>query len=134
MTDLDSWKSTADIGVAVGTLILAGFAILQWRETRKTAQRQLRAYVLNSRAVISNIVVGGDPQVEVEIKNWGQTPAYEVTATSNITLAAFPLKEFPSQPPSVSKITVGPGSHFFRLSNLGLPLTPEFIRGSWPST
>ena len=78
---------------------------------RDTAERQLRAYINNSRAVISNATTGMIPEVEIEVKNWGQTPAYRVRHTANITLAIFPLNVDIPQPAALSETTVGPGSN-----------------------
>jgi hypothetical protein len=80
---------------------------------RDTAERQLRAYINNSRAVISNVTTGMIPEVEIEVKNWGQTPAYRVRHTANITLAIFPLNVNIPQPAAPSETTIGPGSIFF---------------------
>src|SRR4051812_42536554 len=66
------------------TAVIAGAAVFQWRETRKTAERQLRAYVLNSSTGLIDgtgrqppppVDRTDQPGVMLEIKNYGQTPA-----------------------------------------------------------
>jgi len=118
------------------TLILAVGTLCLWLATKrlvrgaeKTAERQLRAYVINWRAIISNVTAGEIPEVEIEVKNFGQTPAYRVRHVARITLAIFPLIEDLALPPALSRITVGPGSIFFLRARLSEPLGADHVDG-----
>lgn len=75
------------------TAVIAGAAVFQWRETRLTAERQLRAYVQNFSTSLyeaSNLEFAtfvdrtGQVAVAVVIKNMGQTPAYKVLHWSSV--------------------------------------------------
>src|SRR5258706_6905725 len=87
--------------VAIGTLFIAAFTVILafataflWGATRQlvkgaddTAKRQLRAYVFVDSVNVANVVEGsGPPESRVIIKNFGQTPAYQVTCVDWIAL------------------------------------------------
>jgi hypothetical protein len=94
----------------------------------KTAERQLRAYVNNVSTIIRNVEVGKVPEVRVEIKNWGQTPAYRVRHIGSYTLAVFPWSGVTSPPPYQSESIIGPGSNAFMLLK-GHALAAEHVAG-----
>jgi hypothetical protein len=95
----------ATVGLWSATILLV------W-DARKTAERQLRAYV-----VIYGKGVRSKPGCfisDIEIKNVGQTPAYDVVAVVVTDILPFPLpKNFdftlvsPDTPPSIGLL--GPG-------------------------
>jgi hypothetical protein len=71
--------------IAAFTVILAFSTIFLWVATRslvkgaeRTARFQLRAYIGIDQITISNVSAGEKPLVHVRIKNYGQTPAYDV--------------------------------------------------------
>ena len=64
------WASTGDL--------VAG--------AKDTAERQLRAYVAIETVSINEVFAGGTPYAEVRIKNFGQTPAYELSCIGGIVL------------------------------------------------
>jgi hypothetical protein len=81
-------------------LFIATFAL--WWSTRrlvkgadKTAERQLRAYVLVKNITISGVVEGGTPQAEIILENSGQTPAYDVKNWVAIGFIDYPPKSMP---------------------------------------
>ncbi|UTW53265.1 hypothetical protein KFF05_07920 [bacterium SCSIO 12827] len=61
-------------------------------ETRKNAERQLRAYVMVESANIKKLKIGEIPEVSVTLKNFGQTPAYDVRVWGVPGFQDFPLK------------------------------------------
>jgi hypothetical protein len=71
------------------TAVIAIAAIAQWRETRKTSQRQLRAYVgVTTGTVIFEVSENKImAKATIRIKNYGQTPAYGVGSTACIEAA-----------------------------------------------
>jgi hypothetical protein len=103
------------------TAIIAAAAVVQWRETRKTAERQLRAYVINSSAALFDgssmmpapfIDRTDQPGVILEINNFGQTPAYEVVHWAELQVAPIGQEWAMKPPPSLGNPThsvVGPG-------------------------
>jgi len=75
-------KSQAE--VARGTL----------KTMQDTAERQLRAYVFVESAQVVNVIDGtGSPEAHVTIKNYGQTPAYEL-----VNFSGFAIDEYPTPP------------------------------------
>jgi hypothetical protein len=56
-----------------------------------TSRAQLRAYVLVSRSVVTNVADGtGIPEAQVTIKNFGQTPAYNVINVGGFAIDRYP--------------------------------------------
>jgi hypothetical protein len=99
----------------LATLSIASFTFTLWLATNKlwvasenTAKRQLRAYVFicDARRITAHIPALG---VSIEIKNTGQTPAYDVTL---YTGAVFDADPFTSIRPALKKegfYLIGPG-------------------------
>ena len=77
------------------TAILAFSTIFLWVATRalvksaeRTAQRQLRAYVGVEGVSIKKITADEKPFIVIKLKNFGQTPAYDVTHWMDMATAA----------------------------------------------
>jgi hypothetical protein len=90
----------------IATWILAGAGILQFIILvgtffimRDTARRQLRAYVCIESGLVT-FPQPNMPEVLIEYKNTGQTPAYNTNAWINLWFGPHPLKE---RIPSASK-------------------------------
>ena len=92
---------------ATGFLALA--ALGQFELTRRTAIRQLRAYVFIDKCEITGLLGDGLPQLQVSIKNSGETPAYKVDATIGLQyypsatedLVKSPIVTFPIEGASI---------------------------------
>jgi hypothetical protein len=97
-------RRAREILTIVGLFGAAFFAALQWRVFRQQAadfrdqgQRQLRAYVFPDDVSIENAdadlskAESAAPRFDVKIKNYGITPAYNVTNIVGGTFAPFPL-------------------------------------------
>jgi hypothetical protein len=85
--------------IAIFTLVLAASTIGLWIATiltlshsRKTAQMQLRAYVMLSGANVRYSDKPNERFVAVEIKNYGQTPANDVVFIVGEHVREWPLK------------------------------------------
>jgi len=84
--------------LALVTTALAIFTAFLWKATNKlvgstkdTAERQLRAYINISHGKVLYI---NDPQnriFQLDIKNFGQTPAYEVSTVFKCIVREYPL-------------------------------------------
>jgi hypothetical protein len=103
------------------------------RDTLKTmqdtAERQLRAYVGVSDASIHKVETGA-PEAIVHIKNFGQTPAYDVRAWIHMWIAEHPLSEvLPDAPEDLPKGTavIHPGTHVAFFMPKEPPVKAEFI-------
>lgn len=86
--------------IALFTVILGIATWLLWRSTRDlvneakaTAERQLRAYVMIDKASVKNLGPGGEPVVNLLIRNSGQTPAHDVKHWVASGIAPYPLSE-----------------------------------------
>lgn len=92
---LIAWST---VFLALVTTALAIFTAFLWKSTNRlvgsaedTAQRQLRAYINISGGRVLNI---DDPQNRIfrlDIKNFGQTPAYEVSTVFKCIVREYPL-------------------------------------------
>jgi hypothetical protein len=121
------------------------------REVADSSERQLRAYVVcdngtifnvanpvavflgqifnpPSEAEITNPAFG--PGYKLQIKNAGQTPAYEVRHWSNILFKEFPLKsDLPARDPTITPTAcvLGPGISSTKFNYLIKPLTAQQV-------
>lgn len=110
------WYQHATFFVGVGTLILVGIytGIMGYQAwlAKDTARRQLRAYlsvtISGPEGVFAGLVtevagmvppITGKTTMHPFIKNYGQTPAYEVNCWAGIALADFPLRISLPTPP-----------------------------------
>jgi hypothetical protein len=98
------------------------------------AQKQLRAYIYLDKAIV--VLDGRTLKGEVEMRNSGQTPAYDLTVKIRMqTMEAANPFEF--QPPSVAVPAVGivgPGTKFYVGTEVTIPeanqiAIPGFIDG-----
>ncbi|WP_166294416.1 hypothetical protein [Bradyrhizobium sp. 2S1] len=96
---------------------------------RDIAERQLRAYVGISGSSIADVQTGA-PMATVIIKNFGQTPAYDVEAWIHLWVAEHPLNEvLPDAPPEMKKAkgTLYPGSTLIFQMPKDPPVKKEYI-------
>jgi hypothetical protein len=123
--DPDKWlheQFICDVHITdVAIAIFTGFLVLvtipltlvglcQSRIASKTAKRQLRAYVSISQTEISNIMSGENLAAKVVIKNFGQTPAYNVVMSVGVDTVRFPLTTALPSPNFRHKLpNIGPG-------------------------
>jgi hypothetical protein len=138
------------IGV-VGAWIGLGVLISQTIITRRTSQRQLRAYVLGDSSIIVNVadpvplyqgqilpqtearITNGaaGPRAFMQIKNTGETPAFKVMRWGYICFREFPLiAALPTRLPIVASpptTILGPGQSVTKLLELNPPLTAAQI-------
>jgi hypothetical protein len=120
--DVSTRNWTAFAAIATGILVLVGIggtiaAICTLRAiksqealSRDTAQRQLRAYVC-VHAVAIHFTDAETVDVRVDIKNSGQTPAYQVRQWIRVFIGTYPLAESLPEPPDdfdMSASVIGP--------------------------
>ncbi len=135
------------IGAWIGLAVL----IYQTIITRRTSQRQLRAYVLGDSSVIVNVAnpvplypgqvlaqtdaritnTAAGPGAFILIKNTGQTPAFKVLHWGYICFREYPLTAaLPARLPIVGTpptSVLGPGMTANKMLELNPPLTPAQI-------
>ncbi|MHB1959212.1 MAG: hypothetical protein ACYCO5_09290 [Acidobacteriaceae bacterium] len=137
--------TAAYTGIALLTLF---FIAAQVWLMRSTAQRQLRAYVLAETGTIVNVAnpdksrgpkfkTGAElahsewgPIVKIQIKNTGQTPAYDVVHWAAIYHRELPLKSpLPPMPieQEFNKSPMGPGIPITKVLFFGPPLSVEQV-------
>lgn len=109
------WLVCVTAVLALATIILAVFTIDLAFTSRKTAQRQLRAYL----AVRAERVYPFGPGIPLGIRfrmtNHGQTPAYDVSHAADIAILPHPLPpdfKFPAQFPVASRFVLHPRASF----------------------
>ena len=81
-------SAVATVFIAIFTIILGIATVFLWRATDKlvreaddTATRQLRAYVHLENITAFKLATGPEPKIQNRLKNFGQTPAREITVT-----------------------------------------------------
>jgi hypothetical protein len=117
------WKpeavtATATIVLAFLTLVLAGATLFLYLATRSlvrgaedTAERQLRAYVSVDKARVIGVNGSQQPKAHVVIKNYGQTPAYELLHWTGMEVETWPHPDnFDFVLGTLAKHTLGPGA------------------------
>jgi hypothetical protein len=123
--------------IALFTVILGIATWLLWRATKRlvegadrTAERQLRAYVLPDRVVATVMKIGQAPEIKIQFRNSGQTPAYQlmnntfldirpVEAPDRVTVTA----DWNSS--ELSRNTIAPNSKFFSRTKMEWLLTQD---------
>ena len=128
---MDDAKTAADAAkeAADAAKIQAGIARDTLQTMQDTAERQLRAYVGVSKSGISKVETGA-PEAVVHIKNFGQTPAYDVQTWIHIWIEEHPLKfMLPVAPASLLKASMilYPGSELMHFMPKEPPVGAENI-------
>lgn len=95
--------------MAVFTVILTIYTVRLWKSGEKHSERELRAYVQVSKSCITRIGADLAPEAVLNIKNYGQTPAYDCRTSLTIAVRDFPGSDFPlaKQLPDTSGIAPG---------------------------
>ncbi|MGD0735575.1 MAG: hypothetical protein ABR976_10530 [Terracidiphilus sp.] len=93
-----SFKWTDWLPIIIASLAL-GAVCYQALLSRDIARRQLRAYVcLSGASIMFNDT--GTPEIQVEMKNGGLTPAYDMRFWIGLAIGEHPLKRRLGQPPA----------------------------------
>jgi len=119
------------LGVKLGEWLLIAATCALFVATRQivtgageTAERKLRAYVMIEIVRLDNLAIGGCPQANITIKNFGSTPAHNVTHWSKLAFSKFPdmsplppnpRRQFPESP-------IAPGGKLILSSGLDKPI------------
>ncbi len=107
----------ADYTLAIAILngFLAAGVFFQVRDARKSNERQLRAYIHVRDVVVSLMNSEFDPNVQIIIKNYGQTPARRVTNTLFVDFISHPFdSSFDLKRGVVGQVTdLAPGQKVF---------------------
>jgi hypothetical protein len=95
---------------------------------RDTAERQLRAYVSVDTAQITGINSGDNPVADLVVKNFGQTPAYDLTEMGGIAMGvSFNTIPPPTGSHRMSRASLSAGAVTREFHPGPRPLTPEAI-------
>jgi hypothetical protein len=81
------------------TVVTSGLLIISYLRFT-TTRAETRAYVMVAEAHLENIEAGQIPRAVIIIKNFGQTPAYQLTQWARVGIEVSPLK---NAPPEVKK-------------------------------
>lgn len=104
------------------TALLFAATVFLYRATRDLvkgagdiAKRQLRAYVHVKDVIMSHMNSGLQPNIQMIIKNYGQTPAYRVTNTFTCVPLSSPIeKDFSLDQAQTAELAdLGPTQHTF---------------------
>lgn len=130
------WRWTFRLGrdpIAVLTLLLFVLGGAQVEISRRTARRQLRAYIVVEIGGLRGVAEGQEPVGLINIYNVGQTPAYNVTSDARVMCAIYGRDKSVSVPGGkdikvLKDLTLGPGKSVTLNSQLRLALPPEFMK------
>jgi hypothetical protein len=123
-------------------------AVVTLNHLRESSEQQLRAYVVTENGSIVNVAdplpVEGEykptearltnpqwgPVARVQIKNTGQTPAYDLYHWGSICFREYPLTSIlpPTPPPDKYRSILGPGITIQKTLFFGPPLTVEQVQ------
>lgn len=117
------------------TVVVAGAASAQWWQTRRSSERQLRAYVFAETFTIQDSSQLDPPQgpyrpiAHVSLKNSGQTPAYNLLHWAALDVRPLSEEERLTVPPlqKVSVTHLPPGGMSMRLLRLDRVLSESEI-------
>lgn len=99
--------------LTAGLVLVALFQLLALTTFIASTRRQQRAYVFASGAEIVELEIGGAPIVQIEIKNSGQTPAYDLKHAWRCGMFDYPLQQKLLLPPHNDRAAwphLGPGA------------------------
>jgi hypothetical protein len=104
-------------------------------QMKDTAQRQLRAYMGVSK-IFLNLAIPTIPQGSVEVKNFGQTPAYKVRQWIGITMGRYPLTSPLQKSPHIqaSVAVVSPGVSHASVVSLKKAVPENVVIGTLETT
>lgn len=129
----DKWLTRSTVWLAFVTTPLAVFTALLWIATWRlvkgaedTAKRQLRAYVSVASAEIIDLNAGLIPVAHLRVKNFGQTPAYDLVAIGGIAVGeSFDRLPAPTGPSVMSRSSLSIGAISDQYHPAPRPLRPE---------
>jgi hypothetical protein len=98
--------------LSIVTLMLWGATVRLVRNSDKTAERQLRAYVDIKSAKVENFEIGEEPEINIRLQNVGQTPAKNVRTRMDAQIAPFndplgPFELMEANPEEGSRSNIG---------------------------
>jgi hypothetical protein len=123
------WWLTWDAPLTFFTGGLFLYAFLQFGESRKSSERQLRAYVFPRAEELRDYGVGKTAYLYVKITNLGQTPAYKFKQAARGGYRNFPLTEpIPhTQDMEPESAPLGPGDFVYAKAKIMHPLTQAHL-------
>lgn len=126
------WWSYAGTYEAFFTGLIAVYAVQQYVESRKSSERQLRAYISFTKTRIRNVGLGETPEFFARIYNAGQTPAYRFTATFNPGLYPIgvvdALNVVGPAPQIMSRVALGPKMKVVNTARLSSALSIQDLQ------
>lgn len=104
---------------------MLAFLAASWQAwvARDTEKRELRAYVFISGGSIDDVRSNNSPAIRLELKNSGQTPAYNLCSGLGARLAPYPLNERMRAPNYQSRGVLPPGVQESMIVDSPRPLT-----------
>jgi hypothetical protein len=137
-----TWSAIAALAATGFTGIIALFAFIQIRDNRRSSERQLRAYVMVGTATIFDIVPNKIPNCKIQIKNFGQTPAYRLRCGISMGFTRFPIIDSDIVWPTVeydekvrAERPIAPGDDFPVFHDLGKTISiaqvEALLEGRW---
>jgi hypothetical protein len=119
--------------IATFTVVLAISTVKLWRAGERHSERELRAYVgiLMNPSTVIHVNVGQRSKAQITVKNFDQTPAYDVLVNTNIVPAIFPLTgKLPEldRSPTGSRTILHPGEEAYSDGQAETPIDDTEFR------
>jgi hypothetical protein len=117
--------------IAAFTIVLARSTTKLWRAGELHSERQLRAYVgivltRLGREPLVQLITDQRPSADIIVKNFGQSPAYDVSISVNIAPGDYPLTStLPELIPKGSRGILHPGEEIHIVGHGEHPLGEE---------
>jgi hypothetical protein len=132
----DEIVAVSTVFIALFTVILGFATVFLYSATRelvkgseKTAEQQLRAYVIGKNAIVSKFGSTEIIEVAIDIANVGQTPAYKVGINIKVGGGEYPNPKVSDLPPRERPTSVlGPGQSVHDVTKLGSVFRPEMVQ------
>jgi len=111
-------KRNNEVVVALSTFVMAVFTVALfiatralWKSGERHSERSLRAYVFPTEIKVENVKTSTPVVAFVEVKNSGQTPAYNFICQAKMTAGEFPQTDFSvSEEAGLPVAYLGPGN------------------------
>ena len=94
-------------------LIILGVQTFVLYKTFTNSQKQLRAYVFIEGVKLTTFRAGSPLEINIRLRNYGSTPAYELTQHGNMALGPFFVgTHIPQTSGELSRINLAPNNYY----------------------
>jgi hypothetical protein len=129
LVEYTRWLVVVGVIQFVALIVQAVVFFFTLRQMKDSSKRQLRAYVNISESALK-LEPEDIPEGQVHIKNFGQTPAYNVREWTGIAVLPYPLTSKLPEPPEDlrrSKFVISAGGHHISVVPVKSAIPPQIL-------